>query len=65
MTAKIMPLRERDTSTVQAAADAFLSPPGWSAMAFSKAPSGSQATFLKQPQPMYVEGGRSVVDKRE
>jgi len=27
MTGKIMPLRERDTSTVQAAADAFLSPP--------------------------------------
>src|SRR5436190_18589143 len=27
MTGKIMPLRERDTSTVQAAADAFLSSP--------------------------------------
>ena len=27
MTGKIMPLRERDTSTIQAAADAFLSSP--------------------------------------
>jgi hypothetical protein len=27
MTGKIMPLRERDTRTVQAAADAFLSSP--------------------------------------
>jgi len=27
MTGKIIPLRERDTSTVQAAADAFLSSP--------------------------------------
>ena len=27
MTGEIMPLRERDTSTIQAAADAFLSSP--------------------------------------
>ena len=27
MTGKIMPLREQDTSTIQAAADAFLSSP--------------------------------------
>ena len=69
-------LREGNTTTVQAAADAFLSPPGWSAVALRRAPHaclpGAQATFAKQPQlasvephlPQWINSQRTLARRR-
>ena len=48
MTGKIMPLRERDTSTVQAAADAFLSSPRYANPNTRRGYTGELAGMLEQ-----------------